>query len=146
MPSANQKSIILSGALVRLYVNNQIYKVAQDVRLELDTGEYAIYGINSPYPQELAGGGQVAIRGSVRGLRVQQSGGLQGQNLRPLFSDLAASNYVSLRLEDRSTGETIWSVPKAKITKVSDAAMIKATYKVSFDFVGQVLFWPLDLA
>lgn len=149
MASPNQKvqqSIILSGALVRLYVNNTVYKVAQSVSLELDTGEYAIYGINSPYPQELAGGGQVATRGSVRGLRVKQSGGVQGQNLRPLFSDIAASNYVSLRLEDRSTGETIWSIPKAKITKVNEAGQIKSTYKVNFDFVGQVLFWPLDLA
>lgn len=137
--------LVISGALCRLYVNNKIYTVAQSVSLDVDTGEYPIFGINSPYPQEIAGGGQVNIRGSVRGVRIKQSGGVQGSNLRPLFSDIAASNYVSLRLEDRSSGETIWSIPKAKITKVDEPIAIKSTYKVNFDFVGQILFWPLDL-
>jgi hypothetical protein len=141
-----QQSLIITGPLVRLYVNKHVYSVAQSVSLETDTGEYAIYGINSPNPQELAGGGQVSVRGSVKGLRVKNSAGLQGSNLRPLFSDIAASNYVSLRLEDRSTGETLWSIPKAKISKTSDAVQIKGTYKLSFDFIGQIAFFPLDLS
>lgn len=139
-------SLIVTGALCRLYINNRVYSVAQSVTLDLDTGEYAIFGINSPYPQELAGGGQVNTKGSVRGVRMKNSGGLQGVNGRPLFSDLAASSYVTLRLEDRSTGETIWSIPKAKISKINESVQIKGTYKVNFDFIGQVLFWPLDLA
>jgi hypothetical protein len=110
------------------------------------TGEYEIYGINSPYPQEIAGGGQISVKGSCRGVRVKNSGGLQGVNARPLFSDVAASNYVSLRLEDRSTGETIWSIPKAKLSNIQEGVAIKGIYQVSFDFVGQILFWPLDLA
>lgn len=138
--------LVISGALCRLYVNNKIYSVAQSVTLDVDTGEYAIFGINSPYAQELAGGGQINIRGSVKGIRVKQSGGLQGSNARPLFSDAASSSYVSLRLEDRSTGETIWSIPKAKIVKINESVAIKGTYKVNFDFIGQILFWPLDLA
>lgn len=146
MPSGNQQSIILSGSLTRLYINGTIYKVAQSVSLEVDTGEHETRGINSPYPQTIDGGGQISVRGSVRGLRVKQSAGVQGQNIRPLFTDLAASNYVSLRLEDRSTGETLWSVPKAKITKVNETSSIKSTYKLNFDWIGIILFWPLDLS
>lgn len=138
--------IVISGALCRLYVNNRIYSVAQSVSLKVDTGEYEIYGINSSYPQELAGGGQVKVSGSVRGVRIKNSGGVQGSNLRPLFSDIAASNYVSLRLEDRSTGETIWSIPKAKVSNLDEGVAIKGTYKVNFDFIGQIPFFPLDLS
>lgn len=143
---ANQQSIVITGAQVRLYINNRIYSVAQSVSLEVDTGEYEIYGINSPYPQELASGGQIKVRGSVKGVRVKNSGGIQGINARPLFSDAGASNYVSIRLEDRSTGETLWSIPKAKVTRSSDVAMIKSIYQLSFDFIGQIPFFPLDLA
>ena len=139
-------SIIVTGPLCRLYVNNKVFSVTQSVSLTQQTGEYEIFGINSPYPQEIAGGGQVSTKGSAKGVRVKNSGGLQGHNLRPLFSDIAASNYVSLRLEDRSTGETIWSLPKAKLSNISESVAIKGIYQVSFDFVGQILFWPLDLS
>lgn len=141
-----QQSIIVSSALVRMYVNNRIYPVTQSISVSIDTGEYSIYGINSPYPQEIAGGGQNMVKGSATIVRTRNSGGVQAVNLRPLFSDLAASNYVSLRLEDRSTGETLWSVPKAKITSVKETAQAKGIYHISFDFVGQIMFWPLDLS
>lgn len=143
---ANPTSLVETGSLIRLYVNNRVYSVAQSVSVDIDTGEYSIYGINSPYPQEIAGGGQVQIHGSVKGVRIKNSGGVQGSNLRPLFSDIAASNYVSLRLEERATGETIWSIPKAKITKVSEGAAAKGLYHLDFDFIGQILYWPLDLS
>ena len=141
-----QQSIVVSAALVRLYVNNRIYPVTQSISINVDTGEYAIYGIGSPYPQEIAGGGQNSVHGSATIVRTRNSGGVQAVNLRPLFSDIAASNYVSLRLEDRSTGETLWSVPKAKISNVKESAQAKGIYHISFDFIGQIMFWPLDLS
>ena len=77
--------LVISGALVRLYVNNRVYSVAQSVTLDMDTGEYEIRGINPPYPQEIAGGGQVQVKGSVKGIRIKNSAGVQGSNARPLF-------------------------------------------------------------
>ena len=139
-------SLIVTGALARLWVNNKIYTVTQSVSVNIQTGEYEIYGINSPYPQEIAGGGQISAKGSVRGVRVKQSGGVQGANLRPLFSDVAASNYASLRLEDRSTSETIWSIPHAKIYNIQESVATRGIYTINFDFVGQILYWPLDLS
>src|ERR1700722_16043493 len=132
--------LVIAGASVRLYLNNKVYSVAQDVSLDIDTGEYLVYGINSPYAQEIAGGGQINIKGKVNGIRIKNSGGIQGSNARPFFSDVAASNYVSLRLESRDTGETIWSIPKAKINSVSESVRIKGTYHVSISFTGQILF------
>ncbi len=141
-----QQQLVISAALCRLYVNNKIYPVVQSVSVNVESGEYAIYGINSPYPQEIAGGGQNMVKGSATVVRTKNSGGVQAVNLRPLFSDLAASNYVSLRLEDRSTSETLWSIPKAKIMNIKETAQAKGIYHISFDFVGQILFWPLDLS
>ena len=141
-----QQSLVISGGLVRLYINNKIYPVVQNISVSIDSGEYSIYGINSPYPQEIAGGGQNVVKGSAGIIRTKNSGGLQGVNARPLFSDLAASSYVSLRLEDRSTGETLWSIPKAKISNIKESVAIKGIYRITFDFIGQILFWPLDLS
>lgn len=135
----------MAGGSIRLFVNNKIYSVSQSVTLDHDPGENPTYGINSPYPQDI-GIGQIMTRGSVRGLRIKQSGGIQGSNALALFSDRAAANYVSLRLEDRSTGETIWSIPKAKISKILESVAIKGTYKINFDFVGQILYYTLDLS
>lgn len=143
---ASPQSYIVSAALVRLYVNNRIYPITQSVSVDNDTGEYSIYGINSPFPQEIAGGGQNIVKGNATTVRVKNSGGVQGANLRPLFSDVAASSYVSLRLEDRSTGETIWSIPKAKISNIKETAQAKGIYHISFNFIGQILYWPLDLS
>lgn len=137
---------VIAGATCRLYINNTIYSVAQQVTYDVDTGEYEIRGIDSPYAQEIAGGGTISAKGSVHGVRIKNSGGLQAQNARPLFSDVNASPYVSLRLEDRSTGEVIWSIPNAKISRVKDSVAVKGTYKIDFDFIGQVLYWPLDLS
>lgn len=139
-------NLVIAGPECRLYLNNKVYSVAQDVSLDVDTGEYSIFGINSPYVQEIAGGGQINIKGSVKGIRIKNSGGLQGSNAIPLFFNVAASSYISLRLESRSTGETIWSIPRAKIGKISEGVKIKGVYHFSFDFVGQILYWPLDLS
>ena len=139
--------LVIAGGSVRLYINNVVYSVAQSVSLEVTTGEYAIYGINAPYAQELAGGGQVSVSGSIKGVRINNSGGIQGSvNGRPLFSDVAASNYISIRVESRKTGELLWSVPKAKITKTSDVIATKQVYSLSLEFIAQIAFFPLDLS
>ncbi len=141
---ANQ--LIVKGASVRLYINNKIYAPSQDVSVTIDTGAYAIYGINSPYPQEIATGGQNMVKGSAGVVRTKNSGGLQAISAIQLFSNLGSTNYLSLRLEDRSTGETLWSVPKAQISNISEKVAAKGIYHISFDFIGQILFYPLDLS
>jgi hypothetical protein len=143
---AKQQSLLVTAALCRLYINNVVYAPSQSVSVSIETGEYEVRGINSPFAQEIAGGGQYSVRGSAGVVRTKNSGGLQAANARPLFSDIAASSYVSLRLEDRSTGETLWSIPKAKLSNVKETVQAKGIYNISFDFVGQILYWPLDLS
>jgi hypothetical protein len=134
---------ILAGANISLYINNKLYKIVQSVSLSVDYGETEIYGIDSPYAQEIATT-KVVVRGTVNGLRIKNSGGLQGSNLRPLFTDIAASPYISIRITDFTTGEDIIFIPNAKVTRESHSIAMKSTYKLNFDFVGQVPLFALD--
>ena len=135
--------LIITGANIKLYINNTLYKEVQSVSFMVDYGETEIYGIDSPWPQEIAGT-KVSVRGSVNGLRIKLSGGLQGKNMRPLFYDIAASPYISIRIQDRNTQEDILFIPNAKVTKESHTASIKSSYKLNFDFVGQIPQFALD--
>ncbi len=135
--------LILSGANIKLYVNNKLYKEVQSISLNVDYGEEETYGIDAPYAQEISGK-RITVRGSVNGLRVKMSGGLQAMNLRPLFLDTAASPYISLRIQDRATGEDIVFIPKCKVSAESHSIAVKSTYKLNFNFVGQIPQFALD--
>lgn len=137
------RSLVLTGAHIKLYINNKPYKVVQSINLSIDYGESEIYGIDSPYPQEIAPT-KVMVRGSCNGIRIKYSGGLQGANMRPLFQDIAASPYISIRIQDRQSGEDIIFIPNAKVTKENHGISVKSSYKLSFDFVGQVPLMALD--
>jgi hypothetical protein len=135
--------VILTGANCRLYVNNKLYKQIQGISFTIDYGETEIYGIDVPYPQEI-GSNKVVIRGQVRGMRVKLSGGLQAVSLRTLFYDTAASPYISIRIQDRATSEDIIFIPNAKVTLESHEIQTKSTYKLNFNFVGQIPLMALD--
>lgn len=139
------KSLTLVGPNVKLFINNMQYSVAQSISLDIDYAEEAIYGIDSPWPQEIAGG-RATIRGSVQGLKLKGSQGLQGENngMRPMFFHLAASPYISIRIQDITTEEDIIFIPRAKITREAHSVSIKGSYKLNFDFVGQIIKFPLD--
>lgn len=137
--------ITLTGAQIICFINNAPYKVTQSVSYTIDYSEEEIHGIDVPWAQEIAGG-KVMIRGSIKGLRIKLSGGLQGSNIRPLFTDLGASPYISIRIQDRSTGEDIILIPKAKASNESHSITIKSSYKLNFDFVGQMALFALDRA
>lgn len=136
-------SITLVGALVKVYMNNNVYTVTQTITLEVDYGEDAIYGIDSPWAQEISGS-RASVKGSVKGVRIKNSGGLQAASLRPSFTDLAASPYISIRIQDRSTMEDIVFIPNAKITRESHTIAVKGVYKLDFDFIGQIPLFALD--
>ena len=135
--------VILTGANCRIYINNTLYKQVQSVSFTVDYAESEIYGIDVPYAQEIASN-RITVRGQVSGMRVKLSGGLQAVSMRPLFFDTAASPYVSIRIHDRATQEDIIFIQNAKITTESHTAQTKSTYKLNFNFVGQIPLFALD--
>lgn len=138
-------SVTLAGPHILIYLNNKVYPVVQSIAFTVDYGEEGIYGIDSPYPQEIAGG-KVMVKGSVKGLRTKYSGGLQAFNIRPAFTDMAASPYISIRITDRSTGEDILLLTNAKCTNEQHSVSVKGIYRLSFDFIGQIPLFALDRA
>lgn len=134
--------VVISGASINLYINNTLYKECDNVSFSTG-GEEAIYGIDSPYPQEIAVS-RIVTGGAVSGLRLKLSGGLQGKSMRSLFTDVAASPYISIRLQDRATQEDIWFVPQAKITRENHSVGAKGTYKLSFEFTAIMPLFALD--
>lgn len=139
------QSLVLTGATIKLYINNKVYNVVQSISLVVDYGENSIFGIDVPYAQELAVT-KITVSGSVQGLRLKMSGGIQANNLRPLFQDATAANYISIRISDRFTGEDIVYIPSAKVTRESHSIVTKSTYKLNFDFIGQIPLFSLDRA
>jgi len=136
-------SIILAGPNIRLYVNNTLYKEVQSITVSIDYGEEPIYGIDSPYPQEIAIT-KVSVHGSIRGLRIKNSGGIQAKNMRPLYKDMAASPYISIRIQDLTSTEDILFLPNAKVTRENHTIETKRTYKMDLDFTAQIPLFALD--
>jgi hypothetical protein len=139
----SKPSVVLSGALVRIYINNRVYNEAQAVSYTLDYGETEVYGIDSPFPQEIHST-RAMVAGSISGLRLRNSGGIQPFNARPKITDVIKAEYISLRIQDRSTGEDILFIPNAKVSKQSLQVQAKGVVRLSFDFKGLIGFEPMD--
>jgi hypothetical protein len=137
--------VVITSAQITIQFNNQQYKEVADISFTIDYDESEIFGVDSPYPQEIAGG-KITVRGQCNGYRIKLSGGLQGKNLRSLFSNVSATPYVSLLVEDRTTQENIIFIPQCKISSESHSIPNKGTYKLNFSFVGMVPLMALDRA
>jgi len=137
--------VVITGAQIEIYWNEKLYKEIADISFTVDYGEDEIFGIDSPYAQEIAGN-KIMISGQVNGFRLKLSNGLQAKNLRPLFTDVSAAPYISLRVSDRSTKEDILFVPQAKVTSENHTIPARGTYKLNFSFKGMIPLFALDRA
>lgn len=135
--------LVMTGAQINVFINNIQYKELQSISFSVDYGEEEIRGIDSPYAQEIALS-KITVQGQVNGLRIKQSGGLQGKNMRPLFTDVAAGAYISIRITDATTKEDILYIPQAKVTNESHTISAKSTYKLNFGFKGMIPLFALD--
>jgi len=137
------KSIVLRGADIKLYINGKLYKEVQQISYTINKGKTAIYGIDQVFPQEIPPT-KVSVKGSVTGIRIRYSGGLQGRGITALIKDVLNEPYISLRITDRSTGEDILYVPSTTYDDESFNVVAKGIARVSFKFEGLVPFNPLD--
>jgi hypothetical protein len=137
------RSIVLTGAHIRLYINNRVYKEVQQITYNVDYGEFPIFGIDSATPQEIAPS-KLTVKGSVQGIRIKYSGGLQAYNARPTNVDILSAPYISIRIQDRQSGEDILLLQSAKVTSQQMSIGAKGTVKLSFSFEGLFPFEALD--
>lgn len=137
------QSIVLKGADIKVYLNDELIPEIQKISYNLNYGEQEIYGIDQPFPQEIAVT-KVSVNGSVSGFKTKYSGGLQAKALRPLIFDVMNAPYISLKIVDRSTGEDIMFIPSIKVTDETLGAAAKGIVNLSFKFKGIMPFNPLD--
>jgi hypothetical protein len=135
--------VVITGAHINLYINNILYKEVESVSFTVSYGEEETYGIDSPYPQSIDGG-KISVSGSVNGLRLKLSGGLQAKNIRSLFNDVSASPFISVRISDRATQEDIIFIPQCKCSDETHSIPNRGTYKLNFNFKGLVPYFALD--
>ncbi len=136
-------SVALTGAQIRLYVNGHLYREAQKIDYTIDYGEKAIYGVDSSFAQEIHGT-RCSVTGSVTGLRLKMSGGLQGISARSLILEAFGSPYISIMLKDRASGMQILDIEQAKVTNERVTIEAGSTVKLSFNFIGDIPWQPLD--
>jgi len=138
---SNQR--VISGAHLKTYINGKVFNEIQSLNYMIDYGEEPIYGIDSLFPQEIKIT-RISFQGSISGIRVANSNGLQSQALRPGIRNSYFAPYISIRITDRRTGEDVMWVPHAKITNEKFEVSAKGVAKVSFNFTGLQPQQPLD--
>ena len=79
------QSRVLRGADIRVYVSGNEYPECQSLSWNIDYGEEPTYGIDSPFAQEISSD-KISVQGTVSGVRIKLSGGLQGHELRARIS------------------------------------------------------------
>lgn len=138
-------SVVLKGAEVKVYVGGKLFSEVQSIQYTIDYGEQEIWGIDSPFPQEISPG-RISVQGSVQGLVIKNVGGLQAYELRSRISEILYAPYVSLRLKDRFSDADIFWLPQMKVINEQVSMATKGTVKLSFQFRGIIPYSPIDMA
>jgi hypothetical protein len=133
----------VAGAHVKVLINGVTYNEVQELQYTIDYGEEPIYGIDSIFPQEIKTT-RISIQGSIKGVRVANSNGLQGYNIRPGIRSSMFAPYISIRVYDRRTGEDILFVPFARVSNENSSVNAKGIMTTSFNFTGLQGQQPLD--
>ncbi len=137
-------STVIKGAECKLFIGGKVYAEVQSISYTLDYGETEIYGIDSPYPQEIAHT-KTTVQGTVSGVRVKLTGGLQGYNARPRINEILYNPYVSLEIRDRQTDTKLLWLPQMKVTSETFSVEAKGIVRLSFAFKGIVPYNEIDL-
>ena len=132
---SGRPSTVLVGALVKVFINNRLYESCQSIQYSIDYGETPIYGIDSPLPQEIATG-KMMVSGSIQGLRMKNSSTLKSTAAVPAIKDFLLTPYISIRIQDRQSGEDILFIPSAKIRNQNVGVAAKGVVKINFSFLG----------
>lgn len=137
--------LTVTGASVKLYIGGVLFPEAQGLSWAIDYGEEPIYGIDSPFPQEIRQT-RISVQGQVSGIRLRLSGGIQSRNARTLIKNSLQAPYTSIRVVDRATDEVLLFVSQAKITNQSYSVSAKSIMQLSFGFKGIIPLEANDLA
>jgi hypothetical protein len=132
--------VTVTGASVKIKLSGVLYPQAQSISYTIDYGEEPIYGIDSPYPQEIRQT-RISVQGQIVGMRIRASGGIQTAKVRTEISRSLQAPYMSVQIIDISTEEIILFIAQAKVTSQSITVAAKGVLQLSFSFKGII---PLE--
>lgn len=138
------QSIVLAGANCKLFIGGKAYPEVQAISYTIDYGESEIFGIDSPFPQEIATT-RISVQGSISGLRLKLSGGLQGKDIITKINQKLFAPYVSFEIRDRQSDTKIIFIPQCKVTTQNVQIQAKGVVKLNFNFKGIIPYEPLDM-
>ena len=139
------KTKSLRGADCKLYLGGKLYNEVQSISLIIDFGEQEIWGIDSPFPQEIAPT-HISVQGSVTGVQIKGLGGLQAYGITSKIEDILYAPYLSFRVNNRANDEDIIFIKHIKVSQEQIQIMTKGVVKVSFNFKGIIPLFPLDMS
>jgi len=138
------QSVVLAGANCKLLIGGKLYPEVQQISYTIDYGEQEIYGIDSVFPQEIATT-RISVQGSVSGLRLKLSGGLQGKDAVTKINQKLFAPYVSIEIRDRQSDTKLIFIPQCKVTSENVQISAKGIVKLNFNFKGIIPYNPLDM-
>lgn len=140
--SGNQAQT-LTGARAKLYVNEQLMGLATDCSWSLPYGMEPVHTLGRYEPQEIVPVSQEAVEVSLNGMRVVNFGphfGFDGNidtaKVVPVLKDLLNNKDVTIRIEDRQTGEEVMRVAQCRSRGYSSQVGAKGMVTYSMTFVG----------
>lgn len=138
------QSVVLTGANCKLFIGGKQYPEVNQINYVIDYGESEIYGIDSYFPQEIATT-RMSVQGTVTGLRLKLSGGLQGKDIVSKINEKLFAPYVSIEIRDRQADTKLLFIPQCKVSSENVSIGAKGVVTLSFTFKGIVPYNPLDL-
>lgn len=138
------QSVVLKGSECKVFIGGKLYPEVQQISYTIDYGETEIYGIDSIFAQEIATT-RISVQGSISGVRVKLSGGLQGKDVVTKINQKLFAPYVSVEIRDRQSETKIIFIPQCKISAETLQVASKGTVKLNFTFKGIIPYNPLDL-
>lgn len=138
------QSVTLKGSECKIYFGGKLYPEAQNIVYTINYGEQEIYGIDSIFPQEIATT-RVSVQGSISGIRVKLSGGLQGKDVLTKINQRLFAPYISVEIRERQSDTKLIFIPQCKVTAETMQISSKGIVKLSFSFKGIIPYNPLDM-
>lgn len=131
------EQVLQAGASVRLIINGITLGFATGLSFTRSTASKYIYGIDSPYAQEIVNT-TYSVGGTLTGVRVRASGGLDGFGIMDLSTLQSYFNqkYCTLEIVDRSSNKTMYTIQKVVFDQDSWTIQARSIITFSGNFKG----------
>jgi hypothetical protein len=132
---------ILTGAGVKLLINNKVVGFATGITITREQGVRPIYGIDDPTPQEIAITGPYKVDGSLTGLYLSEitnpnmAGIINAATLQQYFDQ----KYCTIQIVNRKNGIIMAKIENVVFHSDSWRLEARAISTFSANFIGKFL-------